>query len=90
MRSLETRQQVTKFAREAPAVIDSAGAACPVCLQRLEQDTGWAIRRAGRWFRFRSQQCLDKFERHPGAYSAVDGDERGAADPSPCTEWACY
>lgn len=69
--------------------MQSPAPACPVCSRMIEEHTGWAVRRAGQWLRFRSRECLDEFERHPEAYAAVEGGER-RPDESPCTEWANY
>ena len=72
------------------AVIGAAEEACPVCLRVPENESGWAIRRHGRWITFRSRQCLDEFERCPEAFSGADADEPPRADASPCSEWTCY
>lgn len=67
-------------------MIELSTSTCPVCSGRLEEHTGWAVRRSGQWLRFRTQQCLAEFERQPEAYPEVD---RGPEE-SPCSEWAWY
>jgi hypothetical protein len=71
-------------------VIDSADDVCPVCMHALHGGGGWAIRRSGRWIRFRTRHCLDEYERRTETNAAADRDEPPGADTSPCSEWALY
>ena len=71
-------------------MIDSAEGTCLVCMHELDSGGGWGIRRAGRWIRFRTRECLDEYERRPETNAGADQDGQLRAEASPCSEWAFY
>lgn len=40
----------------------------PVCGMQVAADQGYSKMHGGRWYRFCSRKCLDKFDQDPGRY----------------------